>query len=135
MDNAVLGKSKTDIILAFGMPTNKTVEGSLEQWDYNLGQRTIVLTAPSTTNTSVKVNPNTNSATIRSYNYGGANIYGTYDSYIRILFRSDLGYKWETRGVDYTVNEPNNTGTAIAVIATLATSVILGLVLGNALSY
>jgi hypothetical protein len=129
MDNAVNGKSKGEIITTFGLPTQKQVEGNYEQWVYDLGQQTITLPRPSLSNTNVNVSPYSNSATIRTNSYGGGSISETYNKYVKIVLQNDIGFKWETAGVDYAITEPNPVGTTFYVLGVVGGGILLGVLL------
>ncbi|MDO9579912.1 MAG: hypothetical protein Q7J06_05020 [Bacteroidales bacterium] len=65
MDTAIKGRSKEQILNIFGFPTEKKTEGNYELWVYDLGQRTVSLNLPSSTNANVTVDPYSNSANHR----------------------------------------------------------------------
>lgn len=131
MDNAVKGKSKEEILRHFGLPTQKQVEGSYEQWVYDLGQGTISLPLPSNSRTKVQVNPYSNSADISTRTYGGGSISGIFNRCIKVTFQNGYGFNWETIGVDYTVTESNPVGTVLIVIGTVVGGILLGVLMGG----
>ena len=133
MNMAVTNQSKDGILNNFGIPTEKRVAGSYEEWIYDLGQRTISIGLPSTSNTTIRVNPSYDRASINTNTYGGGVISRTYNTYIKITFQNGRASKWETAGVDYTVTKNEPAQTALLIITTLAISIGLGVWLGNAL--
>jgi hypothetical protein len=133
MNMSVTNQTKDGILKKFGIPSQKKSEGSYEEWIYDLGQRTIVLGLPSTSNTKINVNPSYNSADLRTNRYGGGAISSTYNNYIKITFQNSTAIKWETQGVDYTVTENKPGATALLVIGTIGTSVLLALLLASAI--
>lgn len=129
MDNAVVGRTKEEIIQAFGLPNQKQQEGTYEQWVYDLGQKTITLSRPSLSNTNVSVNPSYNTATIRTTEFGGKSESETYNKYIKIILHNDVGIKWESVDVDYSVTEQNNIGTVFYVLGVVGGGILLGVLL------
>lgn len=125
MDSAVNGKNKNEIVRQFGIPKEKRVEGNFEEWVYDMGQRTVALDVPSTTRTSVKVSPSR--ANINSNYYGGGSISKTFNDYIKITFQGDQAIRWDTQGIDYSVEEFDAGATILVVLLTIGSGVALGL--------
>ena len=97
-------KTKYDAINAFGAPTSKSVEGNLEVWNFHLGSGVI----------------GTGFANGYAYN-NNANVYGStlYTNFTRqitIVFDGNDAIRWNTQGVNLKKEEPNKSGTVLAVI-------------------
>ena len=86
--------TKNDAIYTFGAPSNKSFEGELEIWTYNLGSGT------------VQSNYANGNATYSSY---GANVgvnslseTSNYSRQLTFIFIGNDVKSWNSRGVDYT---------------------------------
>lgn len=127
MNNAVNGKTKEQILQEFGIPTEKRVEGNYEEWIYVLGQRSISLSPPSSSRSTVKVYPSR--ATIDTRYSASMGMTRTVEDYIKITFQGDKAIRWNTQGVDYTVTERDSEKTALAVVFSVLGSVLLGVLI------
>lgn len=129
MDNAVIGKTKDEIIKTFGLPSQKQTEGNYEQWIYDLGEKTTTLSRPSMSNTNVNINPTSNTANVRTTEFGGRSESETYKKYVKVVLQDDLGIKWDSVDVDYSVTEQNNVGTVFYVLGVVGGGILLGVLL------
>ena len=99
--------SKEDIINSFGIPDKKKVEGDREEWIWYYGQER---------------RPADMATLLLGNDIGGT--YNMTDKYLKITFKNDKPYSYETQGLDYSEKEENPVGTISAIIG-----IITGLVL------
>jgi hypothetical protein len=100
-------QTKNDAIYTFGAPSNKSFEGELEIWTYNLGSGT------------VQSNYANGNATYSGY---GANVgvnslseTSNYSRQLTFIFLGNNVKSWNSRGVDYTKYELDKKRTYLAL--------------------
>ena len=104
--------TKSSVISGFGLPTEKRIEGDIEEWYYNFGTNTIV---------------NTYNAPLYNNSRIGIGNAQTYSKYVKFTFRNDYVANWYSQGVDYTEREIKKTKTIIYIISCLGFGVLLGI--------
>ena len=92
--------SKEDIINSFGIPDKKKVEGDREEWTWYYGQER---------------RPADMATLLLGNDIGGT--YNMTDKYLKITFKNDKPYNYETQGLNYSEKEVSLIGTVFAIIA------------------
>jgi len=95
-------RSKEDIINSFGIPDKKKVEGEREEWIWYYGQER---------------RPADMATLLFGDDIGGT--YNMTDKYLKITFKNDKPYSYETQGLDYSEKEVSLVGTVFGIMATL----------------
>ena len=131
MSMAVLDKSRLEILNNFGIPTEKKVKGSCEEWIYDRGQRTTNIGSSSTSNSLVKINLLYYYPTNNRNIYGGSAGSSTFNNHFKIIFQNGIATEYKTG-----INDPfRNHDPVLALILvytfTLAICVGLALYLGT----
>ena len=96
--------TKSELMSKFGIPTNKSQEGNLEQWIYDYGtvSRTSTYVTPSNTTATATYNQYTNTVNVNSYTTPGVGFTSTssYRKYAKFLLDNDNVVRWESRGIN-----------------------------------
>ena len=115
-------RTKQDVILNFGEPTQKSEEAGLTLWSYDLGSTTIGIYHRNT-NATASVYGGYGSANAKTF---GVNSYSQYSRYVRFAFdRNGNTVHWTTQGVDFTEKKSNTLGTVVLLVLCLGAGVAL----------
>lgn len=122
-------KSKDQVIAKLGLPTNKMIEGEYEQWYYDYGtvsrsKTYTTYTKPEVNNTiNVNVNPNSGlnfnpstQSSVPKFNLGnsqGSTVTNTSNKFVKVIFRGENVFNWESQSVDFSVRGRDKTKTAL----------------------
>jgi hypothetical protein len=122
-------KSKEQVIAKLGLPTNKMVEGEYEQWYYDYGtvsrsKTYTIYTKPEVNNTiNINVNPNSGlnfnpstQTSVPKFNLGnaqGSTVTNTSNKFVKVIFRGENVFNWESQSVDFSVRGRDKTKTAL----------------------
>ena len=96
--------TKQQVINKFGLPSNKSADGDLEQWIYDYGtvNRTSTYVSPVTTTGTATYNQYNNSVNVNATTYGGTGFTSTssYKKYAKFLLRGERVIRWESVGIN-----------------------------------
>lgn len=115
----IIGQTKEEVIASVGIGDERRTEGRYEEWIYYGDEKTFTYNRPSNSNTTVQVNPYSNSARVNTHNYGSSSVTRNVTGYIKVTFYDGVVTKWESRGVDLSEKEYKPGRSLIAFVATI----------------
>ena len=125
-------RTKNDVIARFGLPSNKSSEGTVTQFYYDYGNVSV---------SSGYGRSNTNASVYGTYNgvsgNSNTNAFGiaqttNYTKYVKFVFdNNDNVINWETYGINMAEKTPATGKTILLITTTLVLSVGLGILAGS----
>lgn len=124
-------KSKEQVIAKLGLPTNKMIEGEYEQWYYDYGtvsrsktyttytkpevNNTVNINVNTNSNSGINWNPSTQNITPK-FNLGnaqGSSVTNTSNKFVKVIFKGENVFNWESQSVDFSIRGRDKTKTAL----------------------